>query len=228
MFDALNWMNVVLTAILGVVMIVRLYAMHQQSRKVLIFLVVIFLAVNIANGVVATIVMTRVSSEVFILSGNAQCASDFQGGSDDLTLASMTWILPTVWEILALCLAVRIAVKHLRELQRPLTGWLNAGDCFAVLMKTHVVYFASFVAVSCFILPYAYQTAILDSIVLGRQIYLDLSQTFLVTVMCVLGPRLILDVREYHAKLVAKSEGGPCLTSIAFQERSYASASISV
>ncbi|KAG1775247.1 hypothetical protein EV702DRAFT_453442 [Suillus placidus] len=142
MFDALNWMNVVLTAILGIVMIVRLYAMHQQSRKVLIFLIVIFLAVNIANGVVATMVTTRVSSEVFILSGNAQCASDFQGGPDDLILAFMTWILPTVWEILALCLAVRIAVKHLRELQRPLTGWLNVGDCFAVLIKTHVVYFA--------------------------------------------------------------------------------------
>ncbi|KAG2141196.1 uncharacterized protein EDB93DRAFT_1160607 [Suillus bovinus] len=129
-------------------------------------------------------VTRRVSSEVFILFGITQCASDFQEGSDDLLLAWMTWILPAVWEALALCLAVRIAFKHLRELQRPLTGWLNAGDCFAVLTKTHVIYFASFVAVSGFILPYVSQTAIANTIIAEHQIYLGLAQTFIVTVMC--------------------------------------------
>jgi hypothetical protein len=43
-------------------MIARLYAMHQQSKKVLMFLIVIFLAVNIADGVIASMVTTRVSS----------------------------------------------------------------------------------------------------------------------------------------------------------------------
>jgi hypothetical protein len=37
--------------------------------------------------------------------------------------------------------------------------------------------------------------------------------------MFVLGPRLILGVREYHARLVAKSDEGIDLVSIAFQER---------
>jgi hypothetical protein len=81
--------------------------------------------------------------EVLILYGNFfQCASDFRGGLDNLLLALMTWSLPALWEVIALCLAVRIAARRLRELQRPLTGWINAGDCFAVLIKTHVVYFA--------------------------------------------------------------------------------------
>jgi hypothetical protein len=80
--------------------------------------------------------------EVFILFGNAQCTSDFQEGSDDLLLALMTWMIPAAWEVLALYLAVWIAVKRVRELQRPLRGWLGAGDCFAVLTETHVVYFA--------------------------------------------------------------------------------------
>jgi hypothetical protein len=35
----------------------------------------------------------------------------------------------------------------------------------------------------------------------------------------VLGPRLILGVREYNAKLVADSDEGTAMTSIAFQER---------
>ena len=34
----------------------------------------------------------------------------------------------------------------------------------------------------------------------------------------VLGPRLILGVREYHANLVANSDEGTNMTSIAFQE----------
>jgi hypothetical protein len=37
--------------------------------------------------------------------------------------------------------------------------------------------------------------------------------------MFVLGPRLILGVREYHAKLTANCDGGNDMTSIAFQER---------
>jgi len=37
--------------------------------------------------------------------------------------------------------------------------------------------------------------------------------------MFVLGPRLILGVREYHAKLVAKSDEGDGMASIVFQER---------
>jgi hypothetical protein len=36
----------------------------------------------------------------------------------------------------------------------------------------------------------------------------------------VLGPRVILDIREYHAKLVADSDAAASgMTSIAFQER---------
>jgi hypothetical protein len=35
--------------------------------------------------------------------------------------------------------------------------------------------------------------------------------------MFVLGPRLILSIREYHAKLVARSDEGTAMTSINFQ-----------
>jgi hypothetical protein len=38
-----------------VILIVRLYAMYQQSRKVLIYLIVIFLVVIIFDGVVVAI-----------------------------------------------------------------------------------------------------------------------------------------------------------------------------
>jgi preprotein translocase subunit SecG len=60
---------------------------------------------------------------------------------DAILLYSMTWILGTVWEVLALCLAVWIAVKHFRELRQHSTRGI-LGDCFRVLIKTHVGYFA--------------------------------------------------------------------------------------
>jgi hypothetical protein len=46
--------------------------------------------------------------------------------------------------------------------------------------------------------------------------------------MVVLGPRLILGVREYHAKLVANSDTATDMTSIYFQERVHVSTSTSV
>lgn len=52
----------------------------------------------------------------------------------------MTWVLTTVWETIALCFAGWIAMKHFCELQQS-TGWV-IGDCFTVLIKTHVLYFA--------------------------------------------------------------------------------------
>jgi hypothetical protein len=56
-------------------------------------------------------------------------------------LTKITWILSSAWETLALSLAVWITIKHFRELQRTSTGWA-VGDCFTILMQTHVFYFA--------------------------------------------------------------------------------------
>jgi hypothetical protein len=46
--------------------------------------------------------------------------------------------------------------------------------------------------------------------------------------MFVLGPRLILGVRQYNAKLVANSDAGTTMASVAFRDYLHASASSSV
>jgi hypothetical protein len=64
------------------------------------------------------------------------------GYAEDIgILSSITWMLSTVWEVLTLCLAVWIAVKHLRELRQHSPGGI-VDDCFTVLIKTHMFYFA--------------------------------------------------------------------------------------
>jgi len=59
--------------------------------------------------------------------------------ANDPLLTVVPWILCTVWEVLALCLAVRIAIRDFHEMP---TG-CTMGDLLTTLIKSHVLYFAS-------------------------------------------------------------------------------------
>ncbi|KIK41560.1 hypothetical protein CY34DRAFT_805932 [Suillus luteus UH-Slu-Lm8-n1] len=209
---------------LGVIMIARLHAMYQGSRTMLIFLVIVFLAVNITCVVLAAIALKYIeSAEELILSGIQMCGFYFEG--DVQRLIAMVWILNTVWEVLALCLSVWIAVKHFRDLRRlgPSTG-STIGDYFRVLIQSHVLYFASFAAVSCFQLI-GLTPAFLSSDSTVTVMFGGTRTVLLAVQVFVLGPRLILSVREYHAKLVAGSDADISMNSIVFQEHVHISTS---
>ncbi|KAG2040674.1 hypothetical protein BDR03DRAFT_98615 [Suillus americanus] len=193
-----------------VIIITRLHAMYQRSKKMHIFLVVTYLAVTIACVVIAIISLKHISGEELVFSGTYQCIIILGEGA--ALLMATIWILTTAWEILALCLAVCIAVKHFRELRKTSSGGIIE-DCFTVLIKTHLIYFTSFVVVSCLSL-----TALTDSSDVGVETYSGLRQFCLVMQMFVLGPRLIFSVRKHHAKLTVNSDEGSSMTSIAFQE----------
>ncbi|KIK33403.1 hypothetical protein CY34DRAFT_813638 [Suillus luteus UH-Slu-Lm8-n1] len=220
---ARNGTNVVLTAMLGVIMIARLHAMYQRSRAMLIFLIIIFLAVNIACGVLMAIGIKNVTAEELILSDMHMCGYYYEG--DTTLLFSMFLMLNTFWEILALCLSVWIAVKHFRDLRRlgPSTG-STIGDCFRVLVKSHVLYFASFAGASCLDLI-GLSPALLNSDSIGTVTFDSTRDVLSYLQMFVLGPRLILSVREYNAKLVADSDEDTSMNSIVFQEHVHISTS---
>jgi len=67
------------------------------------------------------------------------CAYELDG--IEVLLVDISWILGTAWETLVLSLAVWIAIKHFRQLQQTSTGWA-VGDCFTILIQTHIFYFA--------------------------------------------------------------------------------------
>lgn len=218
--DALqNWLNFVVNVMLGVIIIHRLHVMYRRSRRILISLAVIVLVVTIACGVVTAKANNYITGEAFILSGTYQCLYDYEG--DAQILISTNWMLYTAWEVLALCLAVWIAIKHFRELQQSPRGW-TIRDCFTVLMQAHLVYFASFAAVSCFELGYL-SPQLSNSSSMGSQIYGGALEIFQLVQMFVLGPRLILSIRVYHDKLVADSDAGISMTTMDFQEHVHVS-----
>jgi hypothetical protein len=74
-----------------------------------------------------------------ILSGNHLCGYSYDGAA---ILIAETWILSTVWEVFALCLAIWIAAKHFRELRQQSTGQTTI-DVFIILMQSHVFYFVA-------------------------------------------------------------------------------------
>lgn len=214
LYSALTWMTVIVNAMLGVIIITRLHVMYQQSRKILVFLVVIFLIITGTCGVIAAIGSKYTTGQELILSGTHQCSYNYEGVSG--ILDALAWVCYTVWEVLTLCLAIRIAIQHFRALRYSSTGW-TIRDSLTVMIQTHVVYFASFVAVSCFQLGF-FSPGIMRSNSVGADVYAGTQEFVSIAQMFVLGPRLILSVRDFNAKLVTDSDAGIDLPSIIFQE----------
>jgi hypothetical protein len=52
----------------------------------------------------------------------------------------------------------------------------------------------------------------------GVSFYYGIGEVVQAVQMFVLGPRLILSLREYHAQLVASSDEGTCITTMYFYE----------
>lgn len=213
------WIPVVVNAMLGVIMTTRIHAMYQGSKKMLVFLGVVLLTCTITSGVMTGIGNIRASAEEVVLSGNRMCLSRISN-----TLNQEIFLPTLVWEVIALFLAAWIVIKHIRELRQSQTG-STIGDCFTVLMESHVLYFVGFVAVTCFNLGTLSPT--LETTTVGSGIYYGVFQIAQFVQMFVLGPRLVLSIREYHARLVINSDEGTGMTTIAFQERGNVSNSIS-
>jgi hypothetical protein len=222
-YFALNWTTFLVNAMLRVITITRLYAMYQQSRKMLIFLIAIAASLTVSSGVVGEMVDIHIMGEELILSSTYMCTYDT--GTTELPI-TMIWIINTIWEVLALCLALWVYVRHFRERSRSSAGKI-VEDCFTVLIKTHIVYFASFIVVSCFNSGYL-SPSLANSLSTGAGVYYGIIEITSFTQMFVLGPRLILGVREFNAKLVVSSDIRTSMTTIGFQELVYGSTGSSV
>jgi len=207
------WIPIVVNAMLGVIMMIRIYAMYGRPKKMLVFLVIVLLSSTIASGVMTAIGNVGVSAEELVLFGYHACLGEFDTNQKDLN--NETLIPTTIWEILAFILAVWIVIKHFHQLRQSPTG-STIGDCFTVLIQSHTFYFAVFAIVACFSLGLL-STYIRYSWSVGSAVYVGVLGIGQVLQMFVLGPRLILSIREYHAKLVAMSDEGISMMSIDFQ-----------
>ncbi|KIK40694.1 hypothetical protein CY34DRAFT_253645 [Suillus luteus UH-Slu-Lm8-n1] len=132
------WTPVIVNAIIGVIMTIRIHAMYQGSKKILVFLIVILLLCTTAIAVIAAMGNINASGLEIVLSGNNMCFNLNDGAG--LRLIDEMFIPTLVWEVLALGLSVWIVIKHIHELrQSPTTSTIE--DVFTVLLRSHVLYF---------------------------------------------------------------------------------------
>ncbi|KAG0695169.1 hypothetical protein DFH29DRAFT_1083460 [Suillus ampliporus] len=216
------WTPVVVNAMLGVIMTTWIHAMYQRSTKIRVVLIIVLLVCTIASGVMTGMGNKNISGEELILSGNHLCATEYTD-TRSVRLNDKTLIPTVVWEIIAFFVAAWIIIKHFCELRRLSTG-STLGGCFGVLIKSHVRYFVAFAAMSCFNFG-SLSPKITNSSSVGSAIYSGVFQIAQAVQMFVLGPRLILSVREYHAKLVGRFDEGTGMTTIIFQSLGHLSTS---
>ncbi|KAG1870810.1 hypothetical protein F4604DRAFT_1955921 [Suillus subluteus] len=209
----ITWTPVVVNALLGVIIMIQIHVMYQRSKKMLVFLVVFLLASTIASSVITVMANIGVSVDEFVFLGYRMCV--YTADTYHLDLGNESLIPTAIWEILAFVLAIWIVIKHFRELRQSSTG-LTVRDYFMVLTKSHAFYFGAFAVVACFSLG-SLSTDDLNSPSAESIFITAVLPIAQVLQMFVLGPRLILSIREYHAKLVARSDGGTDMTSIYLQ-----------
>jgi hypothetical protein len=195
-----TWLSFVINTILDVIIIARLHAMYQQSGNMLVFLTAVFLAITIACGAITGMLeRNHFSYEESVLAGTYQCVANNVG--NDQLLLSTTWIMGSIWELFALCLAIWITVKRSREL-RP---W-KIEDRFLALMKTQVLFFAVFTVTACLNIGSIFSPAISVSTSVAVEVYSGAVVILQFIQMFVLGPRLILSVRQYNARLAVNPD----------------------
>ncbi|KAG2043190.1 hypothetical protein BDR03DRAFT_943087 [Suillus americanus] len=210
---ALLWSIMPINCLLNIIVISRLHAMYQRSRKMLIFLVVTFVSITIFCTTIAVVGTNLLSIKVLLY--GTQCVYEIDA-SEQLRLFE-AYTVATAWEVLTLCLAIWIVVKHLRELQPQSTRRIM-GDCFTVLLKTHALYFVIFSTSSSLNIGLMSPHFSASSSV-GAQSYRGILELATLLQMFVVGPRLILSVREYHAKLMPNFEDGTAsIHPMAFRE----------
>ncbi|KAG2032782.1 hypothetical protein BDR03DRAFT_735615 [Suillus americanus] len=202
------WSPVIVNAMLGVIMIARIYAMYQGSKKLLVFLVVALLACTITSGVMVIIENLGFSAQENDLLGYYFCLDGRYMSMTNMTYQSAICI--AAWEILALFLTVRIVIKHFCELRQSPAG-TTIEDCFTMLTQSHAFYFLAFAIMACFRLRSPSRN-IINLSSMPNAIYSGVYSIAQMLQMFVFGPRLILSIREYHAKVVA--DGGTGITSI--------------
>lgn len=194
-------------------MISRIIAMHQGSKKLFVFLVIVLPTSTITCGVFIVTRSMGISSQEAVLSGYHTCITKTDMQTINLSYKSV--ILPAVWEILALFLTVRIVIKNFLELRQSPTG-STSGNCFTMLVKGHAFHILAFTAVACFMLG-SLSPTITNSSSMEITMYSGILWTMQMIQMFVLGPHLILSVRGYYARLVAREDEETGMMSIAFQ-----------
>ncbi|KAH7914901.1 hypothetical protein BJ138DRAFT_1098293 [Hygrophoropsis aurantiaca] len=193
------------------IMVLRIYAMYQQSRIVLVFLVVALAAQVISYVVMEALYfgpVGQLQAEEVIIGNTYNCVYFYE--SNLISFA----ILPQFLFALAIfVMAVACFVRHLSE-ARKISKTLKVNEFLSILAKDSTVYFFLLLFASAFKLGNHLAT---NSAVVGSFVYSGLTGIFIDVQEYLLVPHLVLSFKERHAQLVDGSDSGTQMETIAFE-----------
>ncbi|KAH7910976.1 hypothetical protein BJ138DRAFT_1151771 [Hygrophoropsis aurantiaca] len=211
LYDLQTWGPFVTGIASDGIMILRLYAMYEKSRKILIFLLVCFVARVVALAVIlglATGPGSGISATEYLLSGTYFCSV-----APNITFVNFTLVPTLFFELILFALASRCFVRHAAELRRSSHGW-RMNECMKVLLRDSILFFVMNLAAG------GGNVAIwINQSANGSYIYAGIGNTFLGIEPFLLAPRLVLSFRAYHEQLVVDSDMATQMESLVFQAR---------
>ncbi|KIK81538.1 hypothetical protein PAXRUDRAFT_752498 [Paxillus rubicundulus Ve08.2h10] len=203
-FKFMNWGGYVYTLALEVTMMLRTLAMYNQSRKLLWFILVLFIPVVVVEFILSVFYFgagNGMHVTDIALPGTEFCASNF-------SLSPFLYIslsLPGI--VFDGILAIFAIARVIPLMQRPLGG-CRTNVCMQVLARDNVFYFLG---------NLAYRSFNLIPLTKLPPVYQNIGQVFCSVEPFVVPPYLVISFRESFADLAAGSEAGSQLDTMEFQ-----------
>ncbi|KAF9220134.1 hypothetical protein BS17DRAFT_355952 [Gyrodon lividus] len=206
-FKFINWGNYVYMLALEATMILRIFAMYNRSRRLLYFLLALFLPVVVVELVLSVLYfgprngmyVTNIS-----LAGMEVCTANFSSSP----LLYIYFSLPgIVFDGTLAMFAIARLIQHTANTQRSLGAW-EMNVYMRVLARDSIL---------CFMGNFTYRSFNLIPITNLPPPCKTLAQAFCSIEPFVLPPRLVIGFREYCAHIVADSDAGSQMESMIFQ-----------
>ncbi|KIJ59732.1 hypothetical protein HYDPIDRAFT_118238 [Hydnomerulius pinastri MD-312] len=206
-FKFTNWGSYAYMLALEATMILRIFAMYNQSRRLLYFLLGLFFPVVVVE-LVLTVLYFGPRNGMYVtdipLPGMQICSGNFSLSPLLYVYFSIPGI---VFDGILALFAVARLVQHTIDMKRDLGGW-KMNVCMRMLARDSILYFMG---------NLIYRSFNLIPLTNLPPLYKTLAQAFCSIEPFVLPPRLVISFREYHAQIVSDSDAGSPIESMVFR-----------
>ncbi|KAH7907741.1 hypothetical protein BJ138DRAFT_445012 [Hygrophoropsis aurantiaca] len=168
MYLVLNWAENIFIVAMQAILVIRVYALFNRSKKVLVFLATTYVLQATATIVITGLIANKRVLDEYYLSIGSPVGSVVQPVSVDnnsptssflITLTRDSTILPIVFDTILMLFALWAFVKHALEAKTSNGGW-RINVLVSILVADHLLYFICNLAWLSLILAAAYYTVV--------------------------------------------------------------------
>ncbi|KAH7908076.1 hypothetical protein BJ138DRAFT_1116152 [Hygrophoropsis aurantiaca] len=198
MFLPITWAQNIFLLTMQAILVIRVYALFNRSKKVLIFLATFYVLQAVAVFVTTALQFNDQALHKFVASIGTLMGSATQNinvsTSTFLHFAQDSAILPVIFDGVLLLFALWAFVRHAAEAKTLEGGW-SINVLVRMLLADHLMYFVCYLTWMSLTLAMSYVTELNVSITLLD----DVSNVFSALAV-VAGPRMVISLRAQEYK----------------------------